>query len=138
ASRRGARPWMWSDMMWNNEETYVNKVTRDILQSNWYYGLDFNETGQRLPGDSTFQKPEDVSYSEKLNKAGYDQVPAGSNFANSQNMGLLADFCKQIISPDRLKGFMQTTWYPTIESEQHRLIAAAGQLGEAREKLASS
>ncbi len=133
-ARHGARPWMWSDMMWNNETNYVNSVSRDILQSNWYYGLDFNGTAEPLPGERTFQKPADTTFFEKLEKAGYDQVPAGSNYANSQNMEMLVEFCKDRISSDHLLGFLQTTWYPTIDTERERIVGAAAQLGAAREK----
>jgi len=130
--KRGARPWMWSDMMWDNEVSYVNKVSRDIVQSNWYYGLDFDGVRQPKPGERTFQKPEDITFFEKLDKAGFDQIPAGSNYANSENIGLLVYHCKRMVAPERLLGFLQTTWYPTIEAEQHRIVAAVEQLGQAR------
>jgi len=130
--KNGARPWMWSDMMWDDEANYINKVSRDIVQSNWYYGLDFDGIREPKAGESTFQKPEDVTFFEKLDKAGFDQIPAGSNYANSENIGLLVDYCQRVVAPKHLLGFLQTTWYPTIESEQHRITAAVDQLGEAR------
>src|SRR5690606_2457931 len=128
ALKRGSRPWMWSDMMWENEANFVNKVSRDILQSNWYYGLDFEGAPELKPGETNFQKPADIAFFEKLDKAGFDQVPAGLNFATSQNMEHLVRHCLQVVDSQRLVGFMQTTWYPTIAAEQSRLVSAAEQL----------
>lgn len=132
---RGGRPWMWSDKAWEDETNFLNKVSRDILQSNWYYGLDFNGKREPKPGEANFQKPEDIEWFARLEAAGFDQVPAGSNFANSENLGLLVDHCRQVISPGHLVGFLQTTWYPTLDCEQTQLTAAADQLATAREKF---
>jgi hypothetical protein len=133
--RRGSRPWMWSDKVWEDETRFLSKVSRDIVQSNWYYGLDFNGPRQPLRGEETFQEPCHIDWFSKLDEAGFDQVPAGSNYATSQNIELLAEYAGKAISPNRLLGFMQTTWYPTLSSEQDRLVAAAEQLGAARRQF---
>lgn len=129
---RGARPWMWSDKMWEDEDRYVNRVSRDIVQSNWYYGIDYGGVREPLPGEATFQRPEHIPYFEKLEKAGFDQIPTASNYTNTQSLSLLVEHCTQVISPGRLLGFLHTTWYPTIVQEQHRMLAVAEQIGRAR------
>lgn len=132
---RGSRPWMWSDKVWEDEHNFIQKVSRDIVQSNWYYGLDFGGKREPLPGEENFQEPSHIEWFEKLDRAGFDQAPAGSNFANTQNMELLVAHCSSVIAPQRLLGFLQTTWYPTVDSETERLVAAVEQLGDARKQL---
>ena len=34
----GARPWIWSDYYWDNKELFLKKMSKDVLQSNWFYG----------------------------------------------------------------------------------------------------
>lgn len=135
ASRTGARPWMWSDKIWEDEENFVKNVSRDILQSNWYYGLDLFGEREPLPGEKNFNRPEHITYFEKLGRAGFDQVPAGSNYANTENMELLGKYSAEKIDASRLKGLMQTTWFPTIQANNQRMVEAAQQLGRAGEHL---
>ena len=45
-----------------------------------------------------------------LEKAGFDQVPCGSNHYSEESVGRLADFCRANIAPERLKGFLVASW----------------------------
>lgn len=135
---RGARAWMWSDKMWEDEDRFAKLVSRDIIQSNWYYGIDYGGTREPLPGEATFQRPEHIEYFAKLEQAGFDQIPTASNYTNTQSLSLLVEHCRQVIAPERLLGFLHTTWYPTIEEEQHRMIQAAEQIGRARAEFQGS
>lgn len=97
----GARPWVWTDTMWENgPEVFLRRMPRSVLQSVWYYGTDFNS-------------PRATAYGE-LSDAGFDQVPTCSCFSHENNPELLVAHCRRVISPQHLCGFLQTSWYPTL------------------------
>jgi hypothetical protein len=110
------RPWIWSDYVWRHPEEFYNKMPKDVLQSNWYYGTDFNKYPGKF-GDSEKEKFTETrikSYIE-LDKAGFEQVPTGSNWALKENFSQTVDFCKKHVSEDGLKGFLQVPWFGTLE-----------------------
>ena len=47
-----------------------------------------------------------VKVYEDLDKAGFDQVPTGSNWSCDDNFSGTVKFCRKACSPERLKGFM--------------------------------
>jgi len=47
-----------------------------------------------------------VKFYNDLEAYGYDQVPTGSNHSYEQNMEATVDYCKKVIDPSRLYGFM--------------------------------
>ena len=100
--RQGSRPWIWSDYVWNAPEMFFRKMPNTVLQSNWYYGTDF---GPEVTA---------VKYYEELDKHGYDQIPTGSNHSNPVNFEKTVGYCKQVIDPSRLHGFMTAPWRPTL------------------------
>jgi len=100
----GCRPWIWSDYAWENEEEFFEKMSKDVLQSNWYY--------EAFPAEPKHAHCVDLF--DKLEAAGFDQVPTGSNWSKPDNCSQLAKFCKDRISDNHLFGFMQTPWYPTL------------------------
>ena len=114
--RRGVRPWIWSDYAWHNGTEFLKRMPKSVLQSNWYYGVDFNDTQNR------------VRWYGDLDQHGYDQVPTGSNWSNPNNFGLLVGYCRKKIAPSRLKGFLQTPWLPTLEKFRQRHIEAIDQV----------
>lgn len=118
--KAGVRPWMWSDAIWHHQEEYLKRVSKDILQSNWYYN-DFAE------GDETYIQAYDL-----LEQHGYDQVPTGSTFfASQQNMEKTVINLQDKIDPERLYGFMQTPWRPTTRKRIYQLLASASALTDA-------
>jgi hypothetical protein len=48
-------------------------------------------------------------------KAGFDQMPAGSCCYHEECLPMLVDYCTDHISNAHLLGFMQTTWEPLME-----------------------
>ena len=38
------RPWIWSDYAWKHGEEFLKRMPKSVLQSNWYYELDFKDT----------------------------------------------------------------------------------------------
>ncbi len=117
--RRGARPWVWSDHIWNHRDEYLDHVPRSVLQSNWYYGEDFS-AAEGSPVRSYID----------LDSAGYRQIPTASNHSSSTNFRLTADWCRKHLSTDRLLGFLQTTWRPTTREYADRHISAIEQVAE--------
>lgn len=111
--KNGARPWIWSDYAWNNEELFFRKMPKDVLQQNWYYSANFAD-------DKTSEAEKlRLALFEKLDAAGYDQVPTGSIFSKYENMEGLVRYCTERISSDRLLGFMQSAWERTDPAWMH-------------------
>ncbi len=106
--KNGVRPWIWSDYAWNHPEMFFKKMPKSVLQSNWYYGsnFDLNTLSERARIY--------VKLYNDLEEHGYDQIPTGSNHSNDQNFGLTVDYCKNVIDPSRLQGFMTAPWRPTL------------------------
>lgn len=110
--KNGSRAWVWSDYAWDKPDLFYENMPKSVLQSNWYYGSEFNP-------DNGYIKP----YSD-LEAKGYDQVPTGSNHSSGENLGLTVEYTKKLISPEHLFGFLQTPWRPTLlEFRGHHLEA---------------
>lgn len=117
---RGVRPWIWSDYVWDHPEMFFERMPKSVLQSNWYYGYDFND---EITGSRTYLD---------LEAHGFDQVPAGSNWTEPRNFEKTVRFCTEHIAPERLKGFLQTVWKPTVARRKFRHLEAAQEVGVAR------
>ena len=77
--KNGARAVMWSDAMWTGRAEYLRRMSKGVIQSNWYYRADFSE--KRLKWNSEFEKiggwGETVNGAAafmELEKAGFDQL----------------------------------------------------------------
>ena len=121
----GTRPWIWSDYCWNHPDEFLKRMPRSELQSNWYYGTAFMDEKDK------HQLTRASSYA-LLEKGGFDQVPTGSNCYNQQNNGLTVPFCRKVVSPERLKGFMTAPWGETKEANVVKHFAAIDQLMAAK------
>jgi hypothetical protein len=107
--KRGVRPWVWSDYIWNHKEEFINKMPKSVLQSNWYYrSFDEEAEIERIK----------ISGYTLLEENGFDQVPGASVFSIPDNFLATVDYCRNIISRQRLKGFLQTVWAPTIKEDK--------------------
>ncbi len=106
--RGGARPWVWSDYAWHKPDVFFNKMPKSVLQSNWYYGSGFD------PATLTEPNKTYVRLYDDLDKHGYDQVPTGSNHSFPENFESTVAYCKKVIDPQRLRGFMTAPWRPTL------------------------
>jgi hypothetical protein len=127
--RGGSRPWVWSDYVWHHPETFIERMPRTVLQSNWYYDAGFPDAG--TPG-----APEGVHGNLAypfLEANGYDQIPTGSNWTSPENFGGTVAYARRTIAPERLKGFLQTVWKPTLEIVRDRHLAAIEQVARARD-----
>lgn len=118
--KNGSRPWIWSDYYWSHKEEFLNKMPKSVLQSNWYYDASFDPT-----------KINYVQAYLDLDKAGFDQVPTGSSWACDTNFKGTVDFCTKNLSSKHLKGFLQTSWEPTLEAARPKHYQALEQVAAA-------
>ncbi len=114
-SRTGARPVMWADAMWTGREEYLRRMSKDVLQSNWYYRSDFSE--KKLKWNYEFEKRggwgETVNGAaafRALDEAGFDQLPCTSNWSEDSSADAVVRHCMENIDPSRLKGFYTAPW----------------------------
>lgn len=126
----GVRPWIWSDYVWAHKDEFMRRMPRSVLQSNWYY---HGFTGVK-PGDrcETYIKSYDW-----LEEGGFDQVPTGSNCdkAHPHNLAETVDYCRKVVAPERLKGFMMGSWARTWRNEEDRLKESVRLAAEARARM---
>ncbi len=135
----GSRAWTWSDYMWDHPELFFKKMPKSVLQSNWYYGESFDlskmENAAKNTAASAFAKDyiRAKSYID-LEKHGYDQVPTGSfHDNNTKSIGNTVRFCKEHVAGNRLLGFLQTYWKPTIEEYRDLILKGTDLTGEAKQ-----
>ncbi len=131
----GPRPWIWSDYVWHNPEPFYDRMPKNIVQSNWYYGDNFNapEAGRPrlLQGGELGNGDQSLAYLD-LDDHGYDQVPTASNYTSSTNFANTVEFCMRRIEKDRLLGFLQTPWRRTIAEFRDVHVASIDQVAAAR------
>ncbi|MBR4994894.1 MAG: family 20 glycosylhydrolase [Alistipes sp.] len=127
--KHGSRPWMWCDFGWNSDEFY-ERCPKSVIQQNWFYdechgGFD--------PETNTTSDAKILKAFKKLDDAGFDQVPCGTNWIGwgRRELGLDADdvigklvkFGRENISKEHLLGFMMGTWeiyaWPNMTREEH-------------------
>lgn len=114
---QGVRPWIWSDYYWNHPEEFLARMPKSVLQSNWYYGAPFEPEKQKA-----------VKTYLDLDKAGFDQVPTGSNWSCDTNFKGTVDFCEKNLAPERLKGFLMAPWFFTLPEWQEKNLQAIAQV----------
>ncbi len=126
--KNGSRPWIWSDYMWHHPGLFFKNMPKSVVQSNWYYGENF-DLSQLDENTYIFVK----SYLD-LESHGYDQIPTGSYHAENENsIGNTVRFCKKYIDDSHLLGFLQTIWKPTIEEYRTRILKGIELAGKAKE-----
>lgn len=126
--KRGVRPWVWSDQGWRQPDLFFKKMPKSVLQSNWYYDKEFDL--------SKLKEPEltELKFYDDLEKYGYDQVPTGANWTDDTNMEDTVKYCKRVINPDRLLGFMTAPWLPNIDICLQKHMEAIEQVKVAKKK----
>ena len=114
----GCRAWVWSDYGWRRNEEYVSKCPKSVVQSNWYYD---EEVGKYSLDPKVNKHAHRLVQFHDLDKAGYDQIPCGTNWAGAgaryfqktggeDIIGALVPYCRRNISAEHLKGFLMAPW----------------------------
>ncbi len=125
--QHGTRPWMWSDYLWHHPDSFLQKMPKEVVQSNWYYGIKFDK-------EKEDRKRYVQAYTE-LEANGYDQIPTGSNWSYPENFAMTVEFCRQRISSEHLLGFLQTPWKPTLEQFRDHHLQAIEAVRKAKENF---
>ena len=119
---QGMRAWIWSDYIWHHEKEFLDRMPRSVMQSNWYY---YNS----MTCPTNHPKPEMcrpwIEAFEKLDAAGFDQIPCGSTCECDENFGALVPWCRERLSPARLKGFLMAPWCCNSPGKRCRTIEEA-------------
>ena len=122
--KAGCRPWIWSDYIWNHKDEFLRRMPRSVLQSNWYYGKTFDAASM---GD----RGRYVDAYEWLDKAGFEQVPTGSNFDCDENFSGTVGFCDAHCRPELLRGYMMAPWTRTFAAHEEKSMQAVAQMSAA-------
>ena len=115
ASKAGSRPWIWSDYAWHHKDEFLKRMSKDIVQSNWYYSDFFDMTGEHAGDDGAHARIVDCFVD--FDKAGFDQIPCGSIWERYDNFALLVDFCDRNLSRERNLGYLMAAWYHVRRDE---------------------
>ncbi|MBP5640417.1 MAG: hypothetical protein J6X55_13115 [Victivallales bacterium] len=122
--KNGMRAWAWSDYGWEHPDFY-EWAPKSILMSNWYYdecyeGFELSEN--KGPDHKRLKAFYD------LEKAGFEQVPCGTNWSGWSRrkvnagaddvIGRLVAMCRRDLNPALLKGFMMAPW-AFCDTEEH-------------------
>ena len=136
----GMRAWMWSDFMWHHHDEFLSRCPKSVMQSNWYYYKWFEK--EKMPEGvwKYFQCSLD------LDKAGFDQIPCGSNWfyrppaeypwtakdypRNVENIPGWAKFCRENLSQKHYHGFLCAPWCGTKPKDRPHLREAIGLMRE--------
>ena len=126
--KAGMRPWVWSDYAWHYHDVFYKRMPRSVLQSNFYYSASFDmetlkarsKTGRSIVMVKTY---------EELDKAGFDQIPCGSNWECDTNFAGTVARCRKVCAPERLKGFLMAPWFMTIPEKEKKNLEAIDQVG---------
>lgn len=124
--KNGVVAWVWSDYIWRHKEEFLEKMPRDVIQSNWYYGIDF-DLNNEITGIY-------VNAYLELERANFKQIPTGSNHSYFENFEKTVEFCKKNISSENLIGFLQTVWRPTVKEWIDNHLKALEAIKIAKEK----
>ena len=126
SEKNGMRAWTWSDFGWHHPE-YYKRCPKSVLQSNWYYdeayeGFDLSKMKAKAQSRSL------VEGFYELDKAGFEQVPCGTNWSGWKRrhlkvgaddvIGKLVKFSRSEISKKNLKGFMMAPW-ASCDTKEH-------------------
>ena len=127
--KNGARPWIWSDYVWKNEELFLKNMPKDVVQSNWYYGY-FKTFGDDHP---TSRRA--IECYELLDKHGFEQIPTGSTWSTSNNLFQTVAHGKEKLDQSRLLGFLGAPWKFTNEEDVYAIFNEAQKLYFARKRF---
>jgi len=122
--KAGSRPWIWSDYCWRHKDEFMKRMPKSVLQSNWYYDAEFDISKLKESGRTYLQ-----TY-EELDKAGFEQVPTGSNWSCDTNFAGLVRFCDAKCHPSLLKGYMMAPWTRTFAIHEEKSMQAIAQMAD--------
>jgi hypothetical protein len=127
----GARPWCWSDYGWRHPE-FLKRSPKSVVMSNWYYDEMYGGFDPKTNKTSDLERL--VQFWD-LEKAGFDQIPCGTNWPGEGRrnlkigaddvMGKLVKKCREVIAPERLLGFLMAPWECLKDEEAYAINISA-------------
>ena len=126
--KTGMRPWIWSDYVWHHPDLFYTRMPKSVLQSNWYYSSEFDLEALKAKGKEKYI-PYVKAY-EDLDKAGFDQVPTGSNWSCDTNFADTVKFCDAKCRKELIKGYMMAPWTRTFAIHEAKSLEAIAQMGK--------
>lgn len=124
----GARAMMWSDYARERLEEFIERCPKSVVQCVWYYFSQFEEP---LPPLCAIR----VKPLTALAEAGFDIFPGGSLAYEDGNFEALVRYSAAHLPPERLLGFLQTTWEPVQPAWRELLERSASTITEARRAI---
>ena len=122
--KHGMRAWTWSDYGWEHPDFYA-QCPKSVLHSNWFYDSDCG--GFEISESKTAGRKQLAAFYD-LEKAGFDQVPCGTNWVGWKRkklnlgaddvIGKLVKVCRRDIPAARLKGFLMAPW-ASCDTQEH-------------------
>jgi hypothetical protein len=124
----GSRAWIYSDYCWTHKDEFIKRMPRSVMQSNWYYGNEFDP--------AKMEKPYYLTTYDDLDRAGFEQIPCGGNWREDVNFGETVKFCCANLSSGRLLGFLVSSWRATTANFRDKNLKAVDLVGEEIKKCA--
>ena len=118
--RNGAQAAMWSDAVWFDRATFLKRMSKGVVQMNWYYRADFSE--KALAWKPEFEKthkgwPEKIHGAAAflvLQEAGFRQLPCLSNYFEEEATDAGVKFCRERMDPSLLMGICTAPWAGSV------------------------
>lgn len=124
--KNGVRPWIFSDMYWHRPDEFVRHMPKEVLQSNWYYGMwDYREDHNDFKYINTYLK---------LDELGYDQIPTMSAYTRFWNSDRGFRYLKDKLNPEHLLGYITIPWAHTTRDAKYSLMDDADRFYMARKR----
>jgi hypothetical protein len=91
----GVRPWIWVDPntieSYGGEEAFRNNIPKDVLLSNWYYGIIKNKS-------DVCETNKNAALYQKIGQWGYEQIPTVSTWSWYLNDKQTMRFCAEHVA----------------------------------------
>ena len=131
----GARPWIWADSYWVHPEDYISRMSKDVLQSNWFYWqMTENDDGTLSTGIGGPARNGIQAYID-LDRAGFEQVPTSSTWNFEYNSEQTMYLGKTRLTENLVKGYMTAPWTRTVPERQFALMNDSQVFWYARKKI---
>jgi len=136
--KHGAQAVMWADGVWYGRADYLRRMSKGVLQQNWYYRADFSE--KALAWKSEFEKtrqgwPELVHGAAAflvLQEAGFTQLPCTSNCFEEEATDAFVRFCRERLDRSLLAGLCTVPWKISVPRHEETTLRCLDQFGKAR------
>lgn len=112
----GVTPWVWSDYCWDFPDSFIKRMPKSVLQSNWFY-----EAFKSYPESS--RQGRAINTYRLLSENGFRQVPCCSCWdqAGATNVRQTLAFGKDQLDPDTLAGYMVAAWASISATAEYQL-----------------